>query len=75
MRIQILQPILFGGSLVMLFILWLFVFRPMEKHIKENIDKLAKQLEALNKFMTNEKFEDYETKTNDELSNVNKIRD
>lgn len=40
-----------------------------------DIEKLAKQIEALNKFVTQERFTDFKVKTGDEINNVNKIRD
>lgn len=40
-----------------------------------DIDKLAKQLEALNRFMTNENFKEFENRNSEDIDNVKKIRD
>ena len=40
-----------------------------------DIDKLAKQLEALNRFVSRDNFKEFEAKNNEDLENVRKIRD
>lgn len=40
-----------------------------------DIDKLAKQIEALNRFVSRDTFVDFKAKTGQDINNVYKIRD
>lgn len=40
-----------------------------------DVDKLAKQIEALNKFVTRQNFKDFQAKTQEQITNVSKIKD
>ncbi len=40
-----------------------------------DIDKLVKQIEALNKFVSNDNFKEFQVKTGEDIKHVHKIKD
>lgn len=40
-----------------------------------DLDKLVKQIEALNKFVSNDNFKEFQVKTGEDIKHVHKIKD